>query len=278
MAETDSQRGLSNHKAHDEFGKLQGITHGSTQVSAQPGCTRSCGFTSCREAGNWANLCQPGLGARRIAPGPQTISAPPTVCHLHPCQQEGGKEGGGTPSMQCLALPCCAQHTGKGEARHTQPTGQPCLHLHALRAILARSCSLSWPECVGNGVGGQRETAGSRQADPTLAPLPGVSELSSQLSVPCCSWKVLVVLLEMQGLCTVPVSQDCSRQSRCKEGDIPVLDLVLVDLDQILLRLPQGQSLDYLNLQRERNRNCPCGCPEQPFPPSSARPAGKGGY
>lgn len=49
-------------------------------------------------------------------------------------------------------------------------------------------------------MGGQRDAAGSRQADPTLAPLPGVSELSSRVRVPCCSWKVLLVLLQGQGL------------------------------------------------------------------------------
>lgn len=63
------------------------------------------------------------------------------------------------------------------------------------------------------------------------------------------------MLWQRQGLTfpgSVTVSQDCSRQPRGKKGDVPVLDLVLVDLDQILLRrLPQGQSLDYLNLQRK---------------------------
>lgn len=126
----------------------------------------------------------------RIAPGSQAIPAPPAVCHLLPCQQEGG----GAPSVQCLALPHCAEQE-KVRRGTPSPQGTPCLYLHAPRAILASSCSHSWPECVGNGVGGQRDAAGPGQADPTLAPLPGVSELPSWVSLLCCSWKVLVVLM-----------------------------------------------------------------------------------
>lgn len=178
-----SQRGLSNHKAQDELGKPQGIKQSSTQVPAQPGegYTRSCGFTTCMEAGSWANLCsqswERGEDCARLPDRPcstRCVSSPPVPA-----------AGRGCCSVQCLALPRCAQPPEK--VRHTQPAGHPCLYLHALRAILASSCFLPWPEPVGNGVGEQRDAAGPRQADPTLAALPGVSERPSRVSLLRCS-------------------------------------------------------------------------------------------
>lgn len=73
-------------------------------------------------------------------------------------------------------------------------------------------------------MGGQgcgRPWASPELADPPLAPLPGVSELPSQVSWLCCSWKVLVVLLQgltLPGwLCTVTCHRTAAESPRAKK-------------------------------------------------------------
>lgn len=163
-----------------------------SQHSQVRGYTRSYGFTNGTGAGSWANPCQPEQGARR------GLRQAPRPSLLHPLcvisSRASGREGVLPP---CSAWHCHAVLNTPEKVRRGTPSSQgtPCLYLHAPRAILASSCSLFWPERVGNGVGGQRDVAGPGQADPSLAPLPGVSELPSRVSLLCCSWEVLVVLM-----------------------------------------------------------------------------------
>lgn len=161
--------GFLQPQTQEELGKQQGMKHSSAQ--AVRAVQRAVHLPAAR---SWElGTALPARGLRQ-APTP---ALPHPLCHLLRA----------SPSVPCQPLPCRAQRAGKGEARHVPPAGHPCLHLHALRAIPASSRSSSWPECVGNGVGGQREAAGPRQADPTLAPLPGVSELPCRVSLLCCS-------------------------------------------------------------------------------------------
>lgn len=178
MAETGSERGFIQPQSPGGAWEA-GNTAPRSQHSQVRGCTQSCALPTARRLGvGHISGSQSGEPA-----GLRQAPAPPAVCHLLPSQREGGV------LPPCSAWHCHPVPSTPEEVRHGTPSpqGSPCLRLRAPRAILASSCSLSWPERVGNGVGGQRDAAGSRQADPTLAPLPGASELSSRVSAPRCS-------------------------------------------------------------------------------------------
>lgn len=65
----------------------------------------------------------------RIAPGSQSSPAPPAVCHPLPCQLPPGTA-------------CCAQHTGKGEAK-AHPAHRP--PLPAVTCSEGHSCKFLLP-------------------------------------------------------------------------------------------------------------------------------------